>query len=263
MQPPSHHVAAFYRFVALDDLRATEDLLRNAATLHQVIGTVLVAHEGINGTVAASTRAGLESFFAELDVDRRLRELPIKWSTASRAPFNRMRVKQKREIVPLGRPGIDPTRRVGRYVPPKDWNQLLDDPELVLVDARNDFEVRIGAFEGAIDPKTRDFRQLASWAETNLDPERHKKVAMYCTGGIRCEKATAFLLEAGFEQVFHLEGGILAYLEQVPEEESRFQGACFVFDQRVSLEHGLREGGHLMCPSCGEPFEAGARCSRC
>lgn len=258
-----HEVAAFYRFVSLDRLDERRlELLEEAREL-ELIGTILIAEEGINGTLAAKTRFALETFFSRIGADPRLSALPIKWSTATKAPFDRLLIKRKREIVPLGVEGIDPRRRVGQYVAPANWNALLADPELVLIDARNNYEVGMGHFEGAIDPHTNDFRDLPSWFDQNLDPTRDKKVAMYCTGGIRCEKASAYLLERGFELVYHLEGGILAYLEQVPKDQSRFQGACFVFDQRVSLEHGLETGAHTLCPRCGDPQLADSVCLRC
>lgn len=258
-----HHVAAFYRFVSLDELPALQERVHESARRDELTGTVLLAEEGINGTVAGRSRAALSRFFAALGDDPRLAALPVQWSTALRPPFDRLRVKRKRELVPLGRAGVDPARRVGAYVPPAEWNELLQDPELLLLDARNDYEVRIGAFEGAVDPGTRDFRELATWMETRLDPRRDRKVALYCTGGIRCEKASALLLQRGFEQVFQLRGGILAYLAQVRPEASRFRGACFVFDHRVSLRHGLETGDHRICPSCGEPQAVEASCERC
>lgn len=258
-----HHVAAFYRFVPLAEVDRLRAFVEDTAKQHQLSGSVLVAPEGINGTVTARTRESLESFFRTLGAERAFGAISVKWSTGERTPFDRLRVKRKNEIVPLGRREIDPNRRVGTYVRPEAWNELLDDPELVLIDARNVFEVRLGRFDKAIDPGTRDFRELAGWMEQNLEPTRDRKVAMYCTGGIRCEKATSFLLERGFERVYHLEGGILSYLERVPEAETRFRGACFVFDGRVSLEHGLREGDHEVCRACGEPFQTGDRCFNC
>ena len=263
MDEPTHQVAAFYRFVRLSDIPKLRTWVESTARAHEISGSILLAEEGINGTVTSKSRARLEAFFGAIGAESALASLPVKWSTGDRAPFDRLRVKQKKEIVPLGRPGVDPSRRVGTYVPPEAWNDLLKDPELVLIDARNTPEIRVGRFEGALDPGTRDFRELSGWMEQNLEPERDKKIAMYCTGGIRCEKATSFLLERGFENVYHLEGGILAYLDRVPKADSRFHGACFVFDWRVSLGHGLQPGHHEVCAGCGDPFETGGCCFNC
>jgi UPF0176 protein len=237
-----------------------------------VRGTILLAEEGINGTIAGEEEA-IADVLAFLRSDPRLADLEHKESIADAPPFDRMKVRRKREIVTLGVPEVDPTEQVGTYVSPEDWNKLISDPDVVLIDTRNQYEVSIGTFKGAQDPQTRSFRQFPEYVQTHLDPNRHKKVAMFCTGGIRCEKASAFMLAQGFEEVYHLKGGILKYLEEVPAEESLWEGECFVFDQRVAVQHGLDLGTHDMCASCGHPisdadktsphYEAGVSCPHC
>ena len=221
----------------------------------QVRGTILLAQEGLNATLAGS-RQGIDAVLAYLRADPRLANLEAKESLAATQPFDRMKVKLKREIVTLGVPGIDPSHRVGTYVSPTEWNQLIADPEVTLIDTRNDYEVAIGTFEGATDPHLATFRQFPDYVQQRLDPTQHKKVAMFCTGGIRCEKASALLLQQGFEQVYHLQGGILKYLEEVPADQSLWQGECFVFDQRVAVRQGLEPGSYDMCLGCGRPISA-------
>jgi len=265
-------VCALYKFVTLDDYQTMKQPLLDFMLKNEVRGTLLLAKEGINGTVAGS-RAGIDALLAYLKSDPRLAELSYKESYTNNAPFMRSRVKLKREIVTMGVEGIDPKRVVGTYVKPKDWNQLISAPDVLLVDTRNDYEVQVGTFKHAINPKTDSFREFPDYVKTHLDPQKHKKVAMFCTGGIRCEKSTAFLKEQGFEEVYHLEGGILKYLEDVPEEESLWQGDCFVFDDRVTVNHKLEKGDYDQCHACRLPitdedkqsplYQRGVSCPHC
>jgi UPF0176 protein len=236
-------VAALYQFVPLPDFRALREPLRAQCVALGLKGTLLLAAEGINGTIAGEVSA-IDTFIADLrDGDLfggRLNNLELKFSTAEAMPFQRMKVRLKKEIVTLGAV-VDPAERVGVYVDPAEWNALLNDGETLVIDTRNEFEVAMGTFEGALDPKITRFSEFRDFAETRLDPAKHKRIAMFCTGGIRCEKASSYLLANGFAEVFHLKGGILNYLEQVPEGKSRWKGACFVFDERVALGHGLTE----------------------
>lgn len=240
----THKVAALYQFVPLPDFRELKDPLHKLCLDLGIRGTLLLAHEGINGTVAG-TEEGIDALMAELRDGAlfrgRLDNLELKFSTATEMPFKRMKVRLKKEIVTLGDPQTDPLRRVGTYVSPADWNRLLEEPGIVLLDTRNEFEVEMGTFEGAVDPRIRRFSEFKDFVRNELDPKQHRKVAMFCTGGIRCEKASSYMLAQGFEEVFHLKGGILKYLEEVPEAESRWKGGCFVFDERVALRHGLVE----------------------
>ena len=248
----SFTVTAFYKFVTIDDPVAFRPEVLDACRANGIVGTVLLAHEGINGTLTGSADA-ISAFLAWLRGDDRFGDLVSKESHAEKQPFGRLKVRLKREIVTLGRPEADPSRRVGTYVKPQDWNALISQDDVVVIDTRNAYEVRIGTFEGARDPGTRTFRQFPGYVKANLDPARHKRVAMFCTGGIRCEKASAYMLAQGFEQVYHLEGGILKYLESVPPQDSLWRGECFVFDERVALGHGVTLGTHVMCPACGGP----------
>jgi UPF0176 protein len=236
-------VAAFYQFAALPDFRELREPLRALAASLGLKGSVLLAHEGINGTVAGS-EPDIEAFISELQQGAlfggRLDNLELKFSGAAGMPFQRLKIRLKKEIVTLGS-AVDPTRQVGTYVEPSEWNELIASPDTLVIDTRNAFEVAMGTFEGAVDPGIRSFGQFREFAAQKLDPAKHKKIAMFCTGGIRCEKASAYLLAHGFGEVYHLKGGILRYLEGVPEEESRWRGECFVFDERVALGHGLRE----------------------
>jgi len=236
-------VAALYQFAALPDFRALREPLRALCAGLSLKGSILLAHEGINGTIAGSPE-DIDAFVAELRhgplFGGRLDNLELKFSDAAEMPFGRMKVRLKKEIVTLGA-AVDPTQRVGTYVDAADWNALISSPDTLVLDTRNAFEVAMGTFEGAVDPKIRSFGQFKDFAAEKLDPAKHQKIAMFCTGGIRCEKASAWLLAHGFAEVYHLKGGILKYLEETPEAESRWRGECFVFDERVALGHGLRE----------------------
>ncbi|MCA9900555.1 MAG: rhodanese-related sulfurtransferase [Ardenticatenaceae bacterium] len=265
-------IAAFYKFVDLPEYAERQRPLLNFCTAQDVKGSILLAAEGINGTIAGS-RQGIDAVLTHLRQDVAFANLTHKESHADFMPFSRMKVRLKREIVNLGRPDITPNKRVGQYIPADEWNALISRPDVILVDTRNDFEVEIGTFKGAINPKVDAFNQFPDFVEQNLDPSRHKKVAMFCTGGIRCEKATAYMLEQGFEEVYHLKDGILKYLEQVSPEESMWQGNCFVFDDRVSVDHHLDPAQIELCPMCKtaiEPqhrsspqYEFGVRCPVC
>jgi UPF0176 protein len=237
-------VAALYQFAALPDFRGLREPLRALAAGLGIKGSVLLAHEGINGTVAGSDE-GIDAFVRELQhgtlFGGRLDNLELKFSSASEMPFQRLKIRLKKEIVTLGDTAVDPTRQVGTYVEPSDWNALIAAPDTLVIDTRNAFEVAMGTFEGAVDPGIKRFGQFKQFAAQQLDPAKHRKIAMFCTGGIRCEKASAYLLANGFSEVYHLKGGILRYLEGVPEKESRWRGECFVFDERVALGHGLRQ----------------------
>ncbi|MEL6105810.1 MAG: rhodanese-related sulfurtransferase [Planctomycetota bacterium] len=265
-------VAALYRFVALADHESLRPDLERVLADNQVRGSLLLAHEGINGTIAGSRQA-IDAVLDHLRAIPEFRELKVKESRCGEQPFRRGRVRLKREIVTMGVEGIDPNQAVGTYVDPSDWNALISDPDVIVVDTRNEYEIAIGTFAGATNPNTESFREFPAYVDQELDPKVHKKVAMFCTGGIRCEKSTALLKQKGFEEVYHLRGGILKYLETVPESESLWQGDCFVFDQRVSVSHGLSEGDHVMCYACGWPvsaedqqhadFEPGVHCPQC
>ncbi len=246
-------VCALYKFVTLGNFEAIRQPLLDVMLNNDVKGTLLLANEGINGTVAGS-RQGINNLLKWLKQDERLADLDHKESYDESMPFYRTKVKLKKEIVTMGVEGIDPKEVVGTYVKPKDWNELISDPEVVLVDTRNDYEVAIGTFKNALDPKTETFREFPEYVEKNLDKTKNKKVAMFCTGGIRCEKSTAYLKEQGFEEVYHLEGGILKYLEEVPAEESMWEGECFVFDNRVAVNHDLEKGQYDQCHACRMPI---------
>ncbi len=242
----AYKVAAFYQFVALPDFRELREPLRAVCATLELKGSVLLAHEGINGTLAGPAD-GIAALLEELRhgalFGGRLNDLELKFSHAAAMPFARLKVRLKREIVTLGDADADPTRQAGIYVEPAEWNALIEASDTLVIDTRNAFEVAMGSFEGALDPKLASFGQFKDFAARHLDPRTHRKIAMFCTGGIRCEKASAHLLGRGFEQVYHLKGGILRYLEEVSELESRWRGECFVFDERVALGHGLRERG--------------------
>jgi UPF0176 protein len=239
-----YQVAAFYQFAALPDFRRLREPLRAVCAELRLKGSVLLAHEGINGTLAGSDEA-ITALVEELRQGAlfggRLDNLELKFSQSAAMPFQRLKIRLKKEIVTLGDASADPTRQVGIYVEPADWNALIATPDTLVIDTRNAFEVAMGTFAGALDPGIRSFGQFREFAARHLDPAKHRKVAMFCTGGIRCEKASAYLLSRGFAEVYHLKGGILKYLEGVPEAESRWRGECFVFDDRVALGHGLRE----------------------
>jgi UPF0176 protein len=234
------HVCALYRFFAVDDCPALRGRIRDILSRHGILGTILVAPEGINGTVAG-TRIALDSMLADLDSLTGILQGEVKFSTAQTMPFRRLKVRLKKEIVTLKQPGIDPTKIVGTYVAPQDWNALIADPDVVVLDTRNDYEVEMGTFKRALDPKTQHFSQFPDFVQKHLDPAKHKKIAMFCTGGIRCEKASSYMLSQGFEEVYHLKGGILKYLEEIPQDQSLWNGSCFVFDHRIGLGHGLVE----------------------
>jgi UPF0176 protein len=246
-------VAALYKFATLPDFQALIAPLKALCNRHKVKGTLLLAEEGVNGTIAGS-RKGIDAVVKFLRSDDRLNGLEYKESFASEQPFYRMKVRPKKEIVTLGVPGINPNKKAGTYVKPEDWNKLISDPEVLVIDTRNDYECKIGTFRGAINPKTDTFRQFPDFVKKNLDPKKHKKVAMCCTGGIRCEKASSYMLEQGFEEVYHLQGGILKYLEKVKPEDSLWDGECFVFDNRTSVKHGLVEGDFDLCHGCRMPI---------
>ncbi len=248
-------VAALYKFVSLPDYVALRDKLYQHLVLNKVKGTLLLAEEGINGTICG-TREGIDAVRSWLDADGRFAGLSYKESFADEPAFYRTKVKLKTEIVTMGVPGVNPQHIVGTYVKGDDWNQLISDPETIVIDTRNDYEVAIGSFKNAVNPNTTSFREFPQWAAENLDKSKHKKVAMFCTGGIRCEKSTAYLKEQGFDEVYHLDGGILKYLEEVPEPQSLWQGECFVFDQRVAVKHGLEQGSYDQCYACRMPLSA-------
>lgn len=277
---PAFLTAAFYQFAELPDFASLQAPLLAHCERHRVTGTVLLAPEGINGTIAGP-EAGVRSVLARIRQDTRFGQLEQKEAWADRAPFYRMKVRLKREIVTLGVPELHPAVNRGAYVQPQDWNRLLAEPGVVLVDTRNDYEVRIGTFEGAVDPATASFSDLPEWVDREMQPGgklsapdgKKPKVAMFCTGGIRCEKSTALLRSKGFDEVFHLQGGILKYLETVAPAESRWRGECFVFDERVSVGPGLQPGSFTLCRSCRDPlseadrtsplYERGVSCARC
>lgn len=253
------HIAALYHFFDFADFEAQQPRLQSLCDAEQLRGILLIAHEGINGTVAGP-EAGIRKLVETLRADPRMTGLAVKFSYAEANPFRRetVRVRLKNEIVTMGVPGIDPRSEAGEYVDPEQWNALLADPEVVVIDVRNDYESMLGKFKGAIEPNTEDFRQFPQWVAEHMDPQKQPKVAMYCTGGIRCEKATALMKRQGFREVYHLEGGILKYLETTPPEQSKWEGECFVFDQRVSIDHALRPGQHTLNFACGHPHPSGA-----
>lgn len=265
-------VCALYKFVRLNHHESLRQPLLDLMLEEKVRGTLLLATEGINGTIAGS-RSGIDRVLDWLGQVPGLSNLDCKESTSAELPFKRSRVKLKKEIVTMGVEGIDPQKAAGTYVAPEEWNTLISDPDVLLIDTRNDYECEVGSFVGAINPNTDSFREFPAYAEQNLDKSQHKKIAMFCTGGIRCEKSTAYLREQGFEEVYHLKGGILKYLEEVPEEESLWQGECFVFDDRVTVNHQLEPGSYDQCHGCRRPitdadkqsehYIAGAQCPKC
>jgi UPF0176 protein len=254
---PRYLTAALYKFVSLPDYKALQAPILDACNSNNIKGTLLLAEEGINGTIAGFS-ADIHRLLNYLRTDplfaQRFADLEHKESFAAEHPFYRMKVKLKKEIVTLGVAGVSPTKLVGTYVQAEDWNALISDPDVILIDTRNDYEVDIGTFKGAIDPKTTTFREFPDYVAKHFDKTKHKKVAMFCTGGIRCEKASSYMMAQGFEEVFHLQGGILKYLETVPEEESLWQGECFVFDQRVAVKHNLEVGEFDQCYACRHPL---------
>ena len=265
-------IAALYHFTRFDDPAALKPPLVDLCAAQGIKGTLLLAPEGINGTVAGP-RAGIDALLDHIRALPGCADLEWKESTSATAPFGKMKVRLKREIVTMGQPDVDPAARTGHYVDPADWNELIAAEDVAVIDTRNDFEVAIGTFAGAVDPKTESFGDFPAWWAANKDRFAGKRIAMFCTGGIRCEKSTNYLLGQGVEDVYHLKGGILKYLEEVPEAQSTWRGDCFVFDGRVSVGHGLREGPHLLCHACRRPilpadrerpeYEAGVSCHLC
>lgn len=265
-------VCALYKFVNLPDYHQLRQPLHDVMETNAIRGTLLLAREGINGTVAGS-RTAIDTLLNWLKQEPRLTEIDSKESFTDIQPFNRTKVKLKKEIVTMGVADIDPKRVVGTYVDPKDWNELISDPEVLLIDTRNDYEYQVGTFKNAINPNTETFREFPQYVKDHLDPQKHTKVAMFCTGGIRCEKSTAYLKEQGFDEVYHLKGGILKYLEQVPVQETLWQGECFVFDERVTVNHHLEKGLYDQCNACRMPiteadktspvYEQGVSCPHC
>lgn len=265
-------VAALYRFASFPDYESFRAPLLELMLAHEVRGTLLLASEGINGTIAGR-RAGIDAVLEWLARDERFDSIRAKESFVAENPFYRTKVKLKKEIVTMGVEDIDPTQIVGTYIEPKDWNALIADPEVLVLDTRNKYEVEIGTFENAVNPETDSFREFPDFVANNLDPKVHKKVAMFCTGGIRCEKSTAYLKQHGFEDVFHLKGGILKYLEEQPESETKWNGECFVFDNRVTVNHKLERGDYDQCHACRRPiteadkssefYQRGVSCHHC
>lgn len=278
MTDKTYKIAALYRFVTIDDIHkmrakiyAFDEELKTQYG-EGMCGTLLLAPEGVNGTIGAK-EAALDKMIVFLDTHLGITQGELKYSHASQTPFNKFKVRPKKEIITLRKPEADPNKLVGDYVEAKDWNDLMNDPEVTVIDTRNEYETRVGIFEGAIDPKMDVFTDFPDWVEENLNPKKHKKVAMFCTGGIRCEKASSYMLAQGFENVYHLKGGILQYLETVSADDSKWDGECFVFDKRVSVGHGLKEGNWTICHACREPlstsetehkaFEKGVSCHHC
>uniref|UniRef100_UPI003B51DCDC oxygen-dependent tRNA uridine(34) hydroxylase TrhO n=1 Tax=Roseovarius indicus TaxID=540747 RepID=UPI003B51DCDC len=265
-------IAALYHFTRFDDPAAIQAPLLALCEREKISGSLLLAHEGINGTIAGP-RAGIDAVLAHIRALPGCADLEWKESTSDHQPFRRLKVRPKKEIVTMGQPDVDPKARVGHYVDPQDWNELIQSPDVAVIDTRNDYEVAIGTFQNAIDPQTDSFRDFPAWWEANKHRFHNKRIAMFCTGGIRCEKSTNYLLGQGVEDVYHLKGGILKYLEEVPETESTWQGECFVFDNRVSVGHGLKEGPHELCFACRRPilpadrdrpeYEHGVSCHQC
>ena len=264
--------AALYKFVELNDFEQLREPLYQTLIENDVKGTLLLAREGINGTICG-TREGIDNVLSYLRTDARLANLDHKESPSDTQAFYRTKVKLKKEIVTLGVDWVDPKNTVGTYVEPEQWNDLISDPEVLVIDTRNEYEDAVGTFEGAVNPKTDAFREFPEYVKQHLDPAKHKKVAMFCTGGIRCEKSTAYLKEQGFDEVYHLKGGILKYLEMVPEQSSKWNGECFVFDQRVTVKHGLEQGEYDQCYACRMPiteqekqsehYQKGVSCPHC
>ena len=269
---PMYIVAALYHFTRFADPAALRAPLLELCRARGISGTLLLAGEGINGTIAGD-RAGIDAVLAHIRALPGCADIEWKESTAVDAPFHRIKVRLKREIVTMGQPDIDPVSRVGHYVDPADWNDLISAPDVAVIDTRNDYEVAIGSFDGASDPQTKSFGEFPAWWEANKHRFHNKRIAMFCTGGIRCEKSTNYLMGQGVEDVYHLKGGILKYLEEVPQDASKWDGECFVFDGRVSVGHGLAEGPHILCHGCRRPllpedrnhpaFEEGVSCHHC
>ena len=265
-------VAALYQFVDLPDYKERQDLIQDFCSSKNLCGTILLATEGINGTIAGPEKGVVETV-EFLQNKQGFDNLELKYSKTVNPPFNRMKVRLKKEIVTMGVEGLDPKKMVGSYVPAEDWNKLIQDPDVLVIDTRNDYEVKLGTFRGAVNPELGTFRDFPDWLRAKINETKKSKIAMFCTGGIRCEKSTSFLKSEGLEDVFHLQGGILKYLETVSEQESLWDGQCFVFDQRVSVGHGLNRGEYELCFGCRQPisqedkkspgFEEGVSCPSC
>jgi len=270
--PTQYVTCALYKFVALPNYGSIRHPLLKIMTDNQVFGTLLLASEGINGTISG-TRASIDTVLHWLAQQPGLDNIDTKESYDDNIPFYRTKVKLKKEIVTMGVEGIDPNQVVGTYVKPADWNALISDPDVLVVDTRNNYEVEIGTFKDAVNPNTTSFREFPAWATENIEPDKTKKIAMFCTGGIRCEKSTAYMKEQGFDEVYHLEGGILKYLEEVPKEQTLWQGECFVFDNRVAVDHDLKRGSYDQCHACRMPiteqektldtYQEGLSCHHC
>lgn len=268
----TYKVAAFYRFTPLNDIPGLRARIRAEGERLDICGTILLAPEGVNSTIAAAPDA-LDEFMTWLDKTLGISRGEVKYSTAQDKPFNRFKVRPKKEIITMRVADADPNALVGEYVSPEEWNALVERDDVTLIDTRNTYETAVGTFRGAIDPGLESFTDFADYVERELDPATHKHVAMYCTGGIRCEKASSYMLARGFENVYHLKGGILKYLEDIPEQESLWDGECFVFDKRVAVTHGLAEGSHAICYGCRAPlapadrqsgsYEEGVSCPHC
>jgi len=265
-------ILTFYKFFWQPDFAQKRKPLQDKCQSLKIKGTILLAAEGINGTIAGS-RSGVNQILEFLSSDPRCGNLEYQEATANNPPFERLKVRLKKEIVTLGIEEVNPNEQVGTYIQPSEWNKLICDPEVLVIDTRNTYEVDIGSFKGAINPKTKSFREFPEYVDQHLDPKQHKKVALFCTGGIRCEKATSFMVKKGFKEVYHLKGGILNYLKEVPAQASLWEGECFVFDERVAVQHGLKFGSYDLCSSCGHPvskedqtspqYQAGVSCPYC
>jgi UPF0176 protein len=266
-------VASFYHFSSLSDLKFKQKTLLSACVKNNILGTILIAHEGINGTISGSSKS-LDFIIDQINSWEEITALDIKYSSSSHQNFNRMKVRIKDEIVKMGKPDIDALKDKGIYVDPKNWNELISRKDVMVIDTRNNYETKMGQFDNAVDPETLIFSQFPEWADNlSENPNKSQKIAMYCTGGIRCEKASSYMKQIGFKEVYHLKGGILKYLEEIPAEESLWSGECFVFDDRVSLLHGLEEGKYELCYGCQEPlsndeqqsefYESGVSCPYC
>ena len=267
---------AFYHFITLDNIKSLKTIIQDYCDNKSLKGTILLAQEGINGTISGKEDdiLGFHKFIKkDQKFSNAFKNLEYKSSWSNENPFYRMKVRLKKEIVALGIPEVSPTIKVGKYVKPEDWNSLINDPDVILIDTRNNYEVDIGTFNNAINPKTTSFREFPQYVKNNLKSKENKKIAMFCTGGIRCEKASSYMIEKGFKEVYHLQGGILKYLEEVPKEKSLWQGECFVFDQRVAVTNELKEGQYSQCYACRHPlspeemksshYNEGISCSYC
>ena len=249
----SYTIATFYKFIFLPGYTEKKQLLLKFCQDHSIKGTILLSQEGINATIAGIPE-DIQATINYLKKDNYFLDLDVKYSTSSYLPFKRMKVRLKKEIVTLGMTDIDPEQQVGTYVAPENWNNILEDKEIIVIDTRNIYEIAIGTFKGAINPNTHFFREFPDYVRNYLNPNKHKKVAMFCTGGIRCEKASSYLLKKGFKEVFHLKGGVLNYLKNISKSQSLWQGECFVFDERVAVQHKLEKGNYKMCKGCGYPL---------